>query len=455
MKPDVKAISRIRVKNLFGTYNYVLAPSPKACNTDRLLILYGDNGSGKTTILRTIFHLLAPESGEGHKTSIAQTPFERFEVDLSSGDRIRAYRPANRLVGSYTMDLRLHSGGRARFEMKADKAGAVKRSDTSDAFLAKLGKLKVVLYFLSDDRTVQLSGVGESDSALPQAGFPEEWVLAQAEVLGQAVRSVRRAEAEMKAQQLLPQSLKRAETWIQSQAVRGSAQGESSVYSLYSDLLGRISKLPLADTPSKDAVLRVTGKRVAEIEARSKDYAKYGLLPEFNGQELLRILNSAPKSHLPILTNVISPYLESVEKKLEAMQYLQQQINSLVTTLNSFLTKKRILFEIHSGFQIRTDDDRQILPGMLSSGERHLLLLFCNTLVALQGPSIFIIDEPEISLNIKWQRRLLSSLLACAGTQPIQYIFATHSFELLSQFRHNTIKLEEKAEAQDGPKADA
>jgi predicted ATP-dependent endonuclease of OLD family len=90
---------------------------------------------------------------------------------------------------------------------------------------------------------------------------------------------------------------------------------------------------------------------------------------------------------------------------------------------------------------------------MLSSGERHLLLLFCNTLIALDRQSIFIIDEPEISLNIKWQRKLLDSLLECAGENPVQYIFATHSFELLAQHKDNTIKLTEALEDSNGSKA--
>jgi len=53
-----------------------------------------------------------------------------------------------------------------------------------------------------------------------------------------------------------------------------------------------------------------------------------------------------------------------------------------------------------------------------------------------------MIDEPEISLNIKWQRRLLPALRECAGQNPVQYLFATHSFEILAQCRDNTIKLD-------------
>jgi len=135
--------------------------------------------------------------------------------------------------------------------------------------------------------------------------------------------------------------------------------------------------------------------------------------------------------------------VESVEKKLDAMQRLQTQLDALFTTLNSYFTHKSISFDPRTGIRIVADTGRVLSPNMLSSGERHLLLLFLNTLLALDRPCVFIIDEPEISLNVKWQRRLLSSLLRCAGDSPIQYLFATHSLELLAQHKDNAIKVAE------------
>lgn len=74
------------------------------------------------------------------------------------------------------------------------------------------------------------------------------------------------------------------------------------------------------------------------------------------------------------------------------------------------------------------------------------MLLFCSTLVAADRPSILMIDEPEISLNIKWQRKLLTSLLGCIGENQVQYVFATHSMEILAQHRDKVCKLESTRE---------
>ena len=137
------------------------------------------------------------------------------------------------------------------------------------------------------------------------------------------------------------------------------------------------------------------------------------------------------------------------------MQNLQKRIDTLVDLMNSFYRDKQISYDVHAGFAIKTMGGNPLKPQMLSSGERHLLLLFCNTVQALDKPSIFVIDEPEISLNVKWQRRLLSALLKCAEGQPVQYIMATHSLELLSQYSNNTVRIGPSQEGPSGTKEDA
>ena len=73
-----------------------------------------------------------------------------------------------------------------------------------------------------------------------------------------------------------------------------------------------------------------------------------------------------------------------------------------------------------------------------------LLLLFINTITATDQATIFIIDEPEISLNIKWQRKLLNSLLRLSTKSQVQFMIATHSIELLAPNVENVVKLEDQ-----------
>jgi predicted ATP-dependent endonuclease of OLD family len=118
-------------------------------------------------------------------------------------------------------------------------------------------------------------------------------------------------------------------------------------------------------------------------------------------------------------------------------------VNIFVRNLNKFFAGSKVAhFNLRAGFTIKSGIGDPLELDMLSSGEKQLLLLLCNTLASRDRASILIIDEPEISLNIKWQRRLIKALLDCIKGSNVQLIFATHSIELLAQHRHQVVKLE-------------
>jgi predicted ATPase len=65
----------------------------------------------------------------------------------------------------------------------------------------------------------------------------------------------------------------------------------------------------------------------------------------------------------------------------------------------------------------------------LSSGERQILtMLFSATRMSTSDTGIFLIDEPELSLHVDWQRIILTELNAQAPSR--QIIACTHSPEV-------------------------
>jgi len=74
-KPNL-AIIRIEVERLFCQYSYILSLDELNISP---FILYGNNGSGKTTILKLLFHLLSSNQKREHYTFIAKTLFARGE----------------------------------------------------------------------------------------------------------------------------------------------------------------------------------------------------------------------------------------------------------------------------------------------------------------------------------------------------------------------------------------
>jgi predicted ATPase len=106
------------------------------------------------------------------------------------------------------------------------------------------------------------------------------------------------------------------------------------------------------------------------------------------------------------------------------MEQLHTIISTYVETVNQFFSGKLLDLNVQSGIVIRSKWSGSINPNFLSSGERQLLLLLSNTILARWMATIFIIDEPELSLNIKWQRQLVEALLRCSFGGGVQYILA-------------------------------
>lgn len=67
----------------------------------------------------------------------------------------------------------------------------------------------------------------------------------------------------------------------------------------------------------------------------------------------------------------------------------------------------------------------KITPYMLSSGEKQMLVILLTALVQDGRPGALFMDEPEISLHIEWQQRLISLIRTLNPN--VQIILCTHS----------------------------
>lgn len=177
-------------------------------------------------------------------------------------------------------------------------------------------------------------------------------------------------------------------------------------------------------------------------EKRSKDFSRFGLMSPLDTQKIVHILQSNAQADYSTVSRILEPYLDSLKARFDALQDTQNLLTIFESTLNRvFFRDKFIELHVRDGLKIFTNEDQELSPEKLSSGEKQLLLLFCNTLTARDKATIFIIDEPEISLNVKWQRQLIRALLELTKGSQVQFILATHSIELLSQYKNNVIKL--------------
>ena len=66
-----------------------------------------------------------------------------------------------------------------------------------------------------------------------------------------------------------------------------------------------------------------------------------------------------------------------------------------------------------------------LVPYQLSSGEKQILAILLTVLVEDNQPYVLFMDEPEVSLHIEWQKRIID---LCLELNPnVQIILTTHS----------------------------
>ena len=70
-------------------------------------------------------------------------------------------------------------------------------------------------------------------------------------------------------------------------------------------------------------------------------------------------------------------------------------------------------------------DGDELLPYKLSSGEKQLLVILLTVLVQDNQPCVLLMDEPEVSLHVEWQQRIIEIIREMNPNA--QLILTTHS----------------------------
>ncbi|MFZ6733624.1 AAA family ATPase [Undibacterium sp. Ji42W] len=124
--------------------------------------------------------------------------------------------------------------------------------------------------------------------------------------------------------------------------------------------------------------------------------------------------------HKPLLLKLFLNMIDELERERLALG----SIYLLIDTFNKYLIEDKKLVINNSEIYVSVGKQSHSIHD-LSSGERHMLTFLCLVLFQGRDRDFLIIDEPEISLNILWQRELLGLFNQLIPNT--QIIVASHS----------------------------
>ena len=432
-------VKNIFVAGLFGRFDHVIPINLE----QRITIIYGPNGFGKTMLLGMVSDLF-----NNAESSLASIPYSEFRIDFDNDESISVSKIPNGKE-STKPNLRFvyhHASGTEEFISKTRPDPDSLPLNTIDDVIAELAR--------EDETTWRNLSTGESlslDEVIARYGDQLPWARGQT-LEPDWLKNLRRS---------VPVRLIQAERLQAGGRPPASvryrirmAKRPSRAVMMYSEELGGVIRQALTEYATLSQSLdrtfpaRVVGQHASPfsipklpealgaIEAKRARLVEAGLLEKEGQEPPFVIPHDIDETKLPVL----SVYIQDAEKKLSVFDQLVAKTELFKNSINNRFQYKHVSVG-KEGFRFETLEGSPLNPMNLSSGEQHEVVLLYELLFRATENSLILLDEPEISLHIGWQEQFLADLSAITEISRLDALVATHSPQIISDRWDLTVEL--------------
>src|SRR5205823_3171527 len=135
-------------------------------------------------------------------------------------------------------------------------------------------------------------------------------------------------------------------------------------------------------------------------------------------------LEELPETKLnPTEKRILSVFLDDFDAKMRPLEPVSSKLNQLKAIIETKFLNKRVVFDPRQGVVFRARPNGAIIDAdALSSGEQHELALMSRLLFSVPPRSNVLIDEPELSLHVSWQHKMIGDLTAIAKLARLSFV---------------------------------
>ena len=171
---------------------------------------------------------------------------------------------------------------------------------------------------------------------------------------------------------------------------------------------------------------------IQRIDELRKKHVKAGVLEENNDKFL--DINVNPESLDDSTAAILTVYYQDMKIKLDSLNSISDRIVLFKNMMaNKFGANKEISISKDNGIIVlQKPSNKNVELRFLSSGEQQELVLLYKLIFKGEKEKIILIDEPEISLNVSWQREFLDDMKKIVEMNGFSILIATHSPQIIN-----------------------
>lgn len=424
------------------------------------MILHGPNGVGKTRLLELVRHTF-----DINVRKLAQLPFvdARFEFDDS------AWIEVSRAVETSDEPLETSELMQAEALLRVDRCGALHwrtrtRAGDISEYTIEVGSGEQERRFGHLEPLWRRISVNQSAWTFLDSDDPDIIEISEDtkdtnfdRILANRVQeNLRDFVTEFNVHLIETQRLLNSRYQRRSRHSNTRSSDPPTVVTYAENLTKRLAEaLAMNSRRSQELDRSFPSKLLDEAQANSLFESESQIRDRYAQQLALRsrlasiaILDASPELNLPEREletwerRVLSTYLDDTERKLATFEDLGSRLELMKEIINERFLFKRFEIDRETGFAFYDEDLGSRLDiTHLSSGEQHELVLMYDLLMKVGEHSLVLIDEPEISLHVAWQKAFLDDLDRIASLTSLRFIIATHSPQIIGSWWDQAVEL--------------